>query len=103
MPGLLRCTHRFVRPDRHGPHPPQPRSGPPTTRSPTDQPATADPVSTMTPEYSWPWTDPGADHPSMTKCRSLPQIPQWLISTSTSPDDGDGTGRERTATFPSPS
>ena len=69
-----------------------------------DQPLDAGPgLRRSTPEYSWPCTEPGVPQPSITKWRSLPQIPQWLISTSTSPDAGTGTATERTATFPCPS
>ena len=72
--------------------------GPPTTRSPTAQPSTSSPVATTVPLYSWPSIAPSCPPHSMRKCRSEPQIPQWLTSMSTSCSPSGGVGRSSTVT-----
>src|SRR5262249_8567851 len=42
----------------------------------------------------------GRPQPSSTRCRSLPQMPQWLTSTMASSAAGSGTGRSSTTITP---
>ncbi len=52
------------------------------------------------PLYSWPSIAPSCPPHSRRKCRSEPQIPQWLTSMSTSCGPSRGVGRSSTATVP---
>ena len=69
-----------------------------------DRPARRPPAPTAAtvPEYSWPSITPARPPHSRRKCRSEPQIPQWLTSSSSSPGPGSGVGRSSTATSRSP-
>src|SRR5205807_87037 len=50
----------------------------------------------------WPGTLPGRPHPSRTRWRSVPQMPQWLTSRSTSRGPTSGTGSSCTEMSPGP-
>ena len=82
MPGVFRPAQREGRPARHASHSPHRGDGPPTTASPTAQRVTSSPIATTRPDHSCPSTEPGWPQPSRTKWMSLPQIPQWLTSSS---------------------
>ena len=92
VPTRPRITHSDGRCATQYSHVPQRGDGPPTTRSPGCQSVTASPTATIVPLYSWPSIAPSCPPHSSRKCRSEPQIPQWLTSTSTSfgPDLGPG-------------
>ena len=63
---------------------------------------TSAPNAATVPEYSWPSITPARPPHSRRKCRSEPQIPQWLTSSRSSPGPGRGVGRSSTVTSRSP-
>ena len=83
-------THSDGRSATQYSHVPQRGDGPPTTRSPTFQPVTHRRRRRSCRCTRGPRSRPTCPPHSSRKCRSEPQIPQWLTSTSTSfgPDLG---------------
>ncbi len=88
----LRSMQSEVRLARQYSHLPHLGEGPPIARSPIAQPVTSAPIAATVPENSWPSIAPALPPHSMRKCRSEPQIPQWLTSSSSSPGPGTGVG-----------
>ena len=76
------------RPARQCRHAPQPKKGRATTWVPGVH-RSSSPASRTTPAISWPSTVPGSPMTPAT-CRSLPQMPHAVTSTTTSPGAGRG-------------
>ncbi len=96
-----RFSHCDGLPSRQRRQVPHRGDGPPTTRSPTDQPVTESPTAAIVPDHSCPATRPGVKpHPSRSWWMSDPQIPHECTRTTTWSVSGRGTGRSSTVTTP---
>ena len=97
----LNVSHSVSRPRRHSSQVPHGTWWCTKTRSPSagSGASTASPAATTTPTGSCPSTS-GARGSTYHVMRSLPQMPQARIATSTSPGPGSGTSRSSRSTAP---